>query len=67
MQISIINSDRSFSKNELFSHDDQFNLLYPFFKLKNILHKKNIDINTSDISPPEFLTSYFSMKRLRKE
>lgn len=53
MQISIINSDRSFNKNELFSHDDQFNLLYPFFKLKNVLHKKNIDINTSDISPPE--------------
>ena len=54
MRISIINSDRSFNKNELFKHDDEFNLLYPFFKLKNVLHEKNIDINTSDICPPDF-------------
>ena len=53
MQISIVNSDSSFDQNELFKYDDQFNLLYPFFKLKNVLHKKNIDINTSDICPPE--------------
>lgn len=53
MQISIVNSDSHFDKNELFKYSDQFNPLYPFFKLKEVLLKKNIDISTSDIFPSE--------------
>lgn len=50
-RISIVNSDPSFNKNKIFGDGNIFNMMYPFFALKQNLKKINIEINTSDISP----------------
>ena len=50
-KISIVNSDPFFDKNKVFGNGDKFNMMYPFFHLKQALKNLDVEINTSDITP----------------
>lgn len=53
ISISVVNSDKSFDRNYMFSQTDESHLLYPLWYLKKELKKRGVDIHTSDILPKE--------------
>lgn len=53
ISISVVNSDKVFDGNYMFSQTDEGHLLYPLYYLKKELKKNDVDIHTSDILPKE--------------
>ena len=53
ISISVVNSDKVFDGDYMFSQTDESHLLYPLFYLKKELRKRDVDIHTSDILPKE--------------
>ena len=51
--ISVVNSDKYFDNNYLFSQCEEPDLLYPFWYLKQRLNELDVDIYTSDIFSKE--------------
>ena len=47
--ITVINSDKFFDKDFLFNRVNKDNLLFPFYKLKQVLLEIDVFIHTSDI------------------
>lgn len=53
ISISVVNSDKVFDGNYMFSQTDESHLLYPLNYLKKELKKRDVEIHTSDILPKE--------------
>lgn len=53
ISISVVNSDKTFDRDYMFSQADENHLLYPLRYLQAELKKREIEIHTSDILPKE--------------
>lgn len=49
ISISVVNSDKVFDGNYMFSQADENHLLFPLYYLKKELKKRSVEIHTSDI------------------